>query len=354
MNPFRIFNRAPVSAVPRVAIHPETGATRITNGPAAPTPGDSRSADEREFGIELYVPGVEFRRGRFYFHTHPEVSRELLSSVAAEAAPLFSSDDEKAISAIRAQLKRADEQLCENSFLRVSGILPAYFQTQIDSAIASGQQPPPVPSYQERLAQTGQVRASLHRLKKELHEQAFAVIKPAVIKFSKAAWSLAKARDREEKGSLLQRWRLSFTPSPTLRSLAYLDLRSSEPLKDFEDTGTLEISVDPAQIYGYLLTIPGAGQPVVGPTDMAQERSRQRDLEDKRRQNEMDQEQKDREKQLAEISRQNDAIRHQAFDSPSLPNYTLRPAPAPAPSIAPAPEAAAAPAQAPAAAGHQP
>jgi len=302
--------------MPTISIHPETGATRISNAPPRSTADDGMTTDERKFGTEFFVPGIYRRRGQFGFQNPPAVSRELLASVVKEAGTLFSAEDEKQIAAIAGQLKRADEQLCENAYNRVRMMLPEHFQAQIDAAIAQGKQPDPVPSFEERLAQTRHIRAALHKRKKELHAQAFATIKPAVLKFSKAAWTMLKEQDRTERGGLLERWRLTFSPSPALRALAYLALRSTDPLLWFEDCGTCAVSTDSAQIWGHLL----AAQPAPLPKGitLAEIREQQRTQEDARRNREMDEEKREHERRLKEINRQNDSIRNQ---SPTAPPF---------------------------------
>lgn len=253
-----------------------------------------------------------------------------------EAGALFTVEDEKQIAAIRAQVKRADEQLCENAYNRVSSLLPAHFASQIDRAIARGEQPPPVPSWNERLAQTQHVRRALHARKKELQAQAFAILKPGILKFVAAAWKAAKAQDRDERGGLLERWRLTFAPSPMLRALAYLALRSSDPLLWFEDSGMSAMSTDPAQIWAHVIESQTAK-----PTGftMAETREMQRSQEDARRAREMAAERDEHKRKLAEINRFNDQIRQQkAAAQPTSAGYSVPVKPAQAPE-APAPEA---------------
>src|ERR1035441_2370990 len=249
------------------------------------TANDGRTDFERQFGIPLYVSGIEWRRGRAAFPGAPAVSRELLGDVLRGAGPLWGPAEQKLIADIAAQLKRADEQLCENSFMRVSGILPEYFSRQIDAAIAAGTQPPSVPSYAERMAQTVHVRQALHKRKTVLFAEAFAVLKPGVLKFTKAAWGKVRDMEREERGGILLRWRMQFTPSHPLRMLVYLALRAGEPIRQFEDTGMIPVATDALQIWGYLLEQQGIGLPT-GLT-LREVREQQRAEEDCRRTAEM-------------------------------------------------------------------
>jgi hypothetical protein len=317
MNPFRSFfrNEAHGPALQGAVINPVTGEARMSYVPRA-TANDGRTAHEREFGTPLYVSGIEWRRGRASFPGSPAISRELLADVLREAGSLWSSEAQKRVAEIAAQLKRADEQLCENAFSRISGILPEYFSRQIDAAIAAGTQPPPVPSYAERMAQTVHVRKALHKRKTELFAEAFAVLKPGVLKFTKAAWSTCKALDREERGGILQRWRMGFVPSPALCALAYLALRAGEPISQFEEVGMILVTTDPMQIWGYLLEQQRPALPM-GLT-LREVREQQRAEEDRRRSAEMTTATFEHKRKVAELNKFNDAIRKQMPVAPPL------------------------------------
>ena len=322
--------------MPTISINGTTGAVTPGNAPL-PTTRDGRTADERHFGTELYCPGIYWRRGRAGFQGQSPVTRELFESVAKDAGPLFSSDDEKQIATIAASIQRSDEQLCENAYLRISYcVLPAHFQTQIDAAVARGEQPPPVPSHAEILNQTQHVRRSLHARKNQLNAEAFAILKPGILKFSKAAWTTAKKRDSEERGGLLARWRMAFVPSAPLRALVYLALRSAESLKMFEESGQCAASTDPAAIWAYLIQTQPA--PLPPGTTVAEVREMQRYQEEKRRQKEMDAERDEHKRKVKALNEWNDAIREER----PLPVKTAPPVPAPSviADPAPAPETA--------------
>jgi hypothetical protein len=301
-------NEAAAPAVRTVVITP-TGETRVTLLQPAPIPGDNRTSDERYFGTDFYLTGIVFRRGRFYCPNPPAISRELLGAVLEQASPLFSRDDEKRIAEIKAQLKRADEQLCEAAYVKVTSFLPAYFARQIDAAVAAGEQPPQAPSYQERMGQTEHIRAALHRRKRQLFEEAFTILKPGVQKFAKAAWAVCKALDKEERGGLLRRWRIEVAPSSALRSAVFLALSALDPIRFFEAGGLVSVSCEVGELWGHLLEQQRPAAPA-GLT-MADARQEAREREDRRRQEEMDQETSEHRAKVSALNKFNDSIRLQ-------------------------------------------
>ena len=333
MNPFRNLFNNQSPGVRTTTIDPATGAARVVYVPdaAAAIAREGRTDDELNYGTPFFIPGIQWRRGRAAFHYRPVITAELLRAVVKEAGELWSGEDEEKVAVIAAQLKRANDQLNENAYANVSLALPAFFSAQIDAAIMKGEQPPSAPSFNERQAQTQHVRQAIHRRKNQLYAEAFAILKPGLLRFAKAAWSLAKDQERAERGGPLRRWRMEFVPSDPLRSCVYLALRAGEPILDFEDRRTIEVSTDPLRQWGYLLE----AQPAPPPLPWKEFQEQTVNVEARQRQRELDKKESDKasaehDAKVAEVSRLNDAIRLQGPGAPPpMAGYSAGTVPAP-------------------------
>lgn len=302
-----VFNRT--DTMPVQTFNPVTGQSGTANIAVRRSPNDKRTKDELHFS--QYVPAITYdhRSGRYYFHQEQPVSREMLNAIVSDAGELFSKDGKAKLVELAAENRRCDVMMEENAFQRVRAALPAYLQSELDSSIAAGRQPSPAPSYGERLNQTVSVRQAIHKRKRELMAEAFAIIKPAVETFSKFAWSAAREQEKAERSGV-SRWGVTqFQPSQILRSLSYLALRSREIVTRFEDNAMVTISADPFALWGYLLEGQPAN-PALRAMTMQEVRREQAAVEESRTQEQLEREEKNKAEQLAKINALNDSIRN--------------------------------------------
>jgi hypothetical protein len=156
-------NEAAVAATPAVTTVPARGGaipSPSLGGYSARAPETQLDDFTKKYASAPYH-STRARAGHVYFEPRPFVSKLMIAAVAKRAGELFSAEEVKAVADIASKMQRADQQLQENAFSRVSALVRAAMP-DIEVAIREGRQPGNFASFEEKQKQTVVIRRAIH------------------------------------------------------------------------------------------------------------------------------------------------------------------------------------------------